>query len=258
MEPEHIHDEEGVNLEELDDNIEDSYEDSDDNIDSSNDDDDASEEDVMEQENINKWGMKRVCPLNVLASFHSVTGFPPDLMHDLLEGVVAEDLLSIIRGLSRLGWFSIEAYNSSLRSHGWLLYEVTDKPQPVPLKSSVAKLKGKACSQWVHCRNFPLLIKKFVLNKDEQILALGLKLHELTERITANEFREYEIQLLEECVIDYLDMRKQIRDNIPDLFKRPKPKHHFIRLTVKQLFLRSCVEPSCTTLSGIIYKNMHT
>ena len=45
-------------------------------------DDDEDENDVQEVDN--KWGLKRVCPLNVLKAFHCVTGFPPDLMHDLL------------------------------------------------------------------------------------------------------------------------------------------------------------------------------
>ena len=143
---------------------------------------------------------------------------------------MAEDLLGIIRALSKKGWFSLETYNNALKSFGWFSHEMLDKPQPVPLSSSIVKLKGKACSQWVHIRNWPLIVKRFILDKDDNVLALGLKLHEVTERITATEYLEYEIQLLDECVLDYLDMRKQVRSEIPNLFKRPKPKHHFIRL----------------------------
>ena len=34
----------------------------------------------------NKRGIRSECPFNVLRSFHSVTGFPLDFMHDVLEG----------------------------------------------------------------------------------------------------------------------------------------------------------------------------
>ena len=201
--------------------------------------DDESEEDededndVADDEILNKWGMKSVCPLNVLQSFHCVNGFPPDLLHDLLEGVVAEDLLSIIRTLSSKRWFSIEAYNTALKDLGWFSYETSDKPQSVPISRQTGKLKGKAVSQWVHCRNWPLVVKKFIVDKNDPVLALGLKLHELTERVTATEYYQYEIDLLEEVTTEYLEMRKKIRLDFPEFFKRPKPKHHFIRETVK-------------------------
>ena len=164
----------------------------------------------------------------------------------MLKGVVAEDLLSVTRGLLNKGWFSLEKYNSTLKDFGWLSYELSDKPQPVPLSRKVAKLKGKAVSQWTHIRNWPLIVKKFILDEDDMFLSLGLKLHEVTERITATEFVEYEIQLLEESIIDYLDMRKKVRSEFPDTFKKPKPKHHFMREIFKKY--QKCL------IENIIYK----
>ena len=146
-----------------------------------------------------------------------------------VEGVVAEDLLSIIRALSVRYAFTLEAYNKVLSSFGWPSIEMSDKPQLIPLTSNVAKLKGKACSLWVNMRNWPLLIKKFGINPDDEVLVLGLKLHELVERATAHEFEVYEIQLLHECVTDYLDLRMKLRCSYPSQFKKPKPKHHFLR-----------------------------
>ena len=34
----------------------------------------------------NTRGIKSVCPLNVLSSFHCVSSFPPDILHDMMEG----------------------------------------------------------------------------------------------------------------------------------------------------------------------------
>ena len=91
---------------------------------------------------VNSRGVKSVCPLNVLSSFHSVTSFPPDFMHDMMEGVIAEDLLAIIRILSENGWFTITQYNITLERLDFLSYESGDKPYPVPISKKVKKLKG--------------------------------------------------------------------------------------------------------------------
>jgi hypothetical protein len=65
-------------------------------------------------------------------------------------------------------------------------------------------------SYWVHVRNWPLLIKAFIVDKNDAVLALGLKLHEVTERLTATEFYPCEVQLLKEAVLEYLDLRKDL------------------------------------------------
>ena len=186
------------------------------------------EEDDDTDEEIDDRGVKSRCPMNILRSFHCISSFPMDLMHDLMEGVVPEDLLSIIRILSSKGWFSIDAYNIALRDFGWPSYETGDKPQSVPISTKSVKLKGKAVSHWVHVRNWPLVLKAFIVDKNDAVLALGLKLHEVTERLTATEFYPYEVQLLKEAVLEYLDMRKDIRLEYPQFLKRPKPKHHFL------------------------------
>ena len=46
--------------------------------------------------NINQR-LKSKCVFNQLEAFHCVTSMPPDCLHNLFEGVVAQDLLAIIR-----------------------------------------------------------------------------------------------------------------------------------------------------------------
>ena len=152
-------------------------------------------------------------------------------MHDWMEGVIAEDLLSIIRTLASSDWFTIEEYNSELSKFGWYSYEANDKPCSVrvPISRKVSKLRGNAISHWLHVRYFPMIIKKFIINPADEALNLALRLHEITERITAPSFFNYEADILEEDIIDYLDARKLLRSEHPDLFRRPKPKHHFMR-----------------------------
>ena len=134
-----------------------------------------------EDDDIEEFGVKHCCPLNVLQAFHATTGFPPDLLHDVLEGVASQDLLGIIRILSRKGFFDIEDYNIKLKSLKYDSYESGDRPQLVPTSMKVGKLQGKACSIWVHVRYFPLVIRNFNVRKDDNALKLALKLHNITE-----------------------------------------------------------------------------
>ena len=184
-------------------------------------------EESFDDENDNR-GIKSCCPLNTLQSFHCVGGFPLDIMHDIFEGVVPQDILGILRILSSQHFFTIEQYNQSLKSLGYSSYESGDKPMPLPLDKKVKKLKGKALSICVHLRNFPLVIRSFGVDPSNDVLELGLKLHDIVERLMANEFREYEVDILEEKICDYLDTRKMVRSNFPDLMLNPKPKHHFL------------------------------
>ena len=192
-------------------------------------------EDLYEEEeedddggNKNTYGLRNRSPLNQLKSFHAVWGFPPDCMHDLLEGVVAQDLFGVVKILAEEGWFKIEEYNLRLRRIGFTSYDAGDKPQEIPLNLKKLKLPGKAMSLWVHIRNFPFIIKPFLKDIEDEVLNLVLLLVEITSRITAVEIRSYEISILEDKIIEYLDKRKEVFEEYPVLLGTPKPKHHFL------------------------------
>ena len=182
------------------------------------------ENDSEDETNVELYGVKHRCPLNSLQAFHCTSGFPPDILHDIFEGVVSQDLLGIIRILKVKGWFTIAEYNSNLKVLKYKSNEASDKPESVPESMKVKKLIGKAVSNWTHLRNFPLLIRKFIKDKDEPALALGLQLHEIVERITANEFRMFEVNVLEERIIEFLDYRQKLFTDYPALLGNPKPK----------------------------------
>ena len=172
------------------------------------------------------YGLRKRCPLNQLQAFHAVISFPPDCMHDWLEGVIAQDLNGGIKILVQKGWFSLNDYNYELNRLGYPSYESYDRPQEVPKKSK--KLSGKAVSLWVHIRNFPMIMKSLVRDQDDEVFQYLLLLVDITAKITAMEFRGYEIYVLEEKVIEFLDARKIIFSSFPDLLGTPKPKHHLI------------------------------
>ena len=111
--------------------------------------------------------------------------------------------------------------------HKYKSYESSDKPQTIS-NPKARKLQGKAVSIWTHMRCFGMVISTFVQDFNDEVLDFGMELCEITERLTASEFRDFEIELLEGCISNYLDMRKKIFDEYPALLGSAKPKHHFM------------------------------
>ena len=136
-------------------------------------------------------------------------------------------MYGVIKILIDMDWLSLEEYNQRLRTYQFKSYEMADRPMELPHKNT-KKMAGKACSQWVHVRNFPLIIRPFVIDSDNEVLMLGLMLVEITARVTASEFRESDIQILEEKVVEYLDRRCSVVEQYPLLLGNVKPKHHFL------------------------------
>ena len=118
-----------------------------------------------------------------------------------ISGVIAQDLMGVIKILSSKGWFSIEEYNEALHKHKFKSYENADRPMSIK-NPKANKLQGKAVSIWTHMRCFGMVVEQFVKNMEDEILDFGLQLSELTERLTAHEYREFEIEILEERVVE--------------------------------------------------------
>ena len=153
--------------------------------------------------------MKEKCVFNQLQTFHAVSSLPPDLLHDLMEGVIPQDLLGCIRILVQKGWFALDNYNQAITNFKFSRNESLSKPQLVPTNPKVKKLKGKAISHWVHIRNFFVILSLngWIEDAEDNTIKLMLLLEEITGRLTAEEFRLYEVEVLDELVIEYLDLR---------------------------------------------------
>lgn len=66
-----------------------------------------------------------------LQYFHTTTGFPPDVLHDLLEGIVPVELSLCIQEMIRLKYFTLEYLNRKIVSFHYQHSDKIDKPQPI-------------------------------------------------------------------------------------------------------------------------------
>ena len=178
----------------------------------------------MEDIEHDKHGLRYECAFNELSSFHAVYSLPPDFMHDLLEGAVAEDLMTIIKILILKKYFHEGQYNNALKSFD---YKSGDRPEEISVKNN--KIKGKALSILCHLRHFGFIVEKLNPSSEllsESVLQLYSALDGIVNVMMAPKIQRFELATFSEHVIDYLDKRKVIFAEFPTIEQKPKPKHH--------------------------------
>lgn len=73
-------------------------------------------QDVTQEGGQSQCGVKGDCILRVkLQYFHTITGFPPDVLHDLFEGIAPVELALCIKEMIRLKYFTLEYLNWKIR-----------------------------------------------------------------------------------------------------------------------------------------------
>ena len=103
------------------------------------------------------FGIKRPCPFNGLAEFHCMTSLPPDLMHDLLEGVVPSTIGLVTNKLINENIVTLEDLNKSIRTFPYARLDV-NHPGTLRRHGASVTVKGKASEMWCLLRLFPLIL----------------------------------------------------------------------------------------------------
>lgn len=76
-----------------------------------------------------KYGVKRSCVLSDhLSYFRPITGFPPDILHDLFEGVVPVQLAHSLKGLIARKYFTMEELNRAILSFPFQHSDKVNRP----------------------------------------------------------------------------------------------------------------------------------
>lgn len=168
-------------------------------------------------------GVKRDCPLNRLAHFSTMKGFPPDFLHDVFEGVVPLELSLCLKKLIQKKYFTLDELNAAIQSFPYRFSDKTNRPQQI-LKSFQLKgsLGGNGHENWSLLRLLPLIIGSKVPENDAT-WSLILELKDIVEILASSQFSTESLDYLDSKISDH---RKLLQDEFPDF--RLRPKHHFI------------------------------
>lgn len=160
----------------------------------------------------------------LLQHFHTVTGFPPDILHDLFEGVVPTEMALCIREMIRSKYFTLEYLNNKIVSFPYQHTDKVDRPQTIS-KTFAEKntIGGNAHENCTLLRLLPLIIGHMVPEGDGAWTTL-MDLKEVVEISLCPVFTDESIQYLQSKIQDHRNMLQEV---FPDF--KLRPKHHYIK-----------------------------
>ena len=168
-------------------------------------------------------GVKQECPLNRLKGFHACKGFPPDFLHDLLEGIVPVELSLCLDYFISKKYFTLEEINSEIQGFPFKFSDKTNRPQKVPSTFQRNNtLRGNGHENWSLVHFLPLIIGHRVPEGD-QVWELVLELKDLVELLSTSHFTSDSLCCLQSKISDH---RQLLLTVFPQ--NKLRPKHHFI------------------------------
>lgn len=130
------------------------------------------------------FGVKRLCPLmEKLSHFHLLEAYPPDILHDVFEGIVPMELALCFRDFIANGYATLQELNNAIKSLRYKWGDKTDCSQAIPITFSTRRsIGGNAHENWTLIRLLPLLIgQKIPLN--DPIWSIIMCLKEIVELV---------------------------------------------------------------------------
>lgn len=172
---------------------------------------------LKQSELVSVDGLKQKCPLDILTGFHACQGFPPDFLHDVLEGTVPRELSLCLADLISQNYFTLDELNGEIQE------DKTNYPQKIAATFLWNKnLCGNGHENWSLVRFLPLIIGHCV-PEGYQTWELVLELKDLVELLSTPCFIS---DLLCNLQANILDHRQLPQTVFPE--KKLIPKHHFV------------------------------
>lgn len=178
---------------------------------------------LEENSESNCCGVKSKCVLSEkLTNFNVTSGFPPDIVHDLFEGIVPVEISLCLTVFISKKYFTLDTLNKVIEDFPYKWTDKTNRPHSVPLTHASRKtIGGNAHENWNLIRFFPLLLGQKVPT-DEPAWKLLLDLKDIVEVVVSP------VQTQES--IAYLNFKiSEHRVRFKEVFPKSTflPKHHF-------------------------------
>lgn len=165
-------------------------------------------------------GLKKDSCLNSLKYFNVTKGLPPDIMHDLLEGVIRYNFCCLIEYLNEKHLYSAKQLNNDLKLFKYGRID-KDNKLPIDLFTDKSSYKLSATHMWTLLRVFPVLVGEQMKNLAH--FTHFVKLAELFRKLYDLEYYESKIKTIEIEINVYLENFKLLYPA-----KKIIPKQHFL------------------------------
>ena len=176
-------------------------------------------------------GVAGDCVLHSSCNFRLYNNWVLDILHDLFEGVVQYSLKLVIHEYVIVQKLcSVEDLNRSVHSFNYGFTDVKNKPSANFSGSSLRNLtdhtlKQKGAQVWCLLRIFPFLFNDLIEQGDEH-MELVLLLIRIVEILVAPKIPRSILPYLEEMIVDYLELFRELFPNMPLLNKHHHLAHY--------------------------------
>lgn len=180
---------------------------------------------VQEKTNLtNFFGVKRSCPLTEkLEHFHFVSGYPPDVLHDLFEGIIPRELALCFQVFIKKKYFSLNELNTLITQFPYKGTDQTNSPHAVPQNFIDRRtIRGNVHENWALIRFLPLIVGSLV-PQNEPFWQVLMTLKDIVELVVAPVHTAQ--------TIGYLDSKiSEHRHRFLAVFPKETlmPKHHYL------------------------------
>ena len=158
-----------------------------------------------------------------LSHFHVIFGYPPDLAHDLFEGIIPVEIARCLGVLISQKLFTLAHLNSVVREFPYKWSDKTNKPHVVSQHFRRNQSVGGNCHEnWSLLRFLPFFVGSLV-PEDEPAWLVLMVLKDIVELVVAPVHSDASLAFLESKITEH---RQRYIELFPD--KRLLPKHHFL------------------------------
>ena len=176
----------------------------------------------------NVYGIKGTSCLNELSYYHVIDGLPPDITHDIFEGVGKYVLGSVLSYCINQKFFNLKDLNTCIEQFHYVGSDKVNKPHTL---SSCSDIKQTASQTWCLLRVFALMIGHCV-PLDGTKWDVFLKFLDIIEIVSMQEIHLAQVYFLSEIIEDFSE---QYKFEFPEQTFKPKFHylHHYSELTLK-------------------------
>lgn len=168
---------------------------------------------------LSEYGIKSRSCLYKIPHFHVLNGLPPDLMHDVLEGVVPYEMKLVLKKLISLKFFTLQYLNQRIIHFKYGKSDSANKPVEQTFDGNII---GNAASNWCLLRLLPYLVGTKI-PEGNKYWEFFLHLKYIVQLLFSPSFTISYISLLQDELVDHMRLFSELfsENNI-------KPKHHLL------------------------------
>lgn len=158
-----------------------------------------------------------------LNHFHFVSGYPPDLLHDLFEGIIPRELALCVHIFTKKKYFSLTVLNNLITQFPYKGSDKANSPKAIPQTYIQRRtIGGNAHENWALIRCLPLIVGSRV-PEDDFAWQILLTLKDIVELVVSPVHTAETIAFLDSKISEHRDRFLAV---FPE--ERLTPKHHFL------------------------------